>query len=89
MLEGAVAHHHEPLVLCQQPLQAAFIPSFLQFSQFSPVVSRIPYTGSSLCIALHTPGRTFMWFAFPRVPILAFCLFPIRGSGPCERRMPL
>src|SRR6266516_4694698 len=54
MLEGAVAHHHEPPVLCQQPLQAAFIPSFLQFSQFSPIVSRIPYAGSSLCISLHT-----------------------------------
>jgi hypothetical protein len=21
-----------------------------------------------------------MWFAFPRVPVLAFCLFPIRES---------
>ncbi len=88
MLEGAVAHHSEPPVLYQQPLQvAAFIPSFLQFG---PLIARILCTDTSLCIlSLHISGRTFMEFAFPCVPILPFCLFPIRRSGPCERRMPL
>ncbi len=87
MLEGAVAHHSEPPVLCQQSRQAAFIPSFLQFG---PVIARILCTDTSLCIlSLHILRRTFTKFTFPCVPILSFCLFPIRKSGPCERRMPL
>ena len=88
MPEGAVAHHSEPLVLYQQPLQvAASIPSFLQFG---PVIARILCTDNSLCLlSLHILGRTFTEFAFPCVPILTFCLFSIRKSGPCERRMPL
>ncbi len=83
MLEGAVAHHSEPPVLYQQPLQvAASIPSFLQFG---PVITRILCTHNSL----HILGRTFTTLAFSCVLILPFCLFPIRESGPCERRMPL
>jgi hypothetical protein len=88
MLEGAVAHHSEPPVLYQQPLQvAASIPSFLQFG---PGIARILFTDNPLCIlSLHISGRILTQFAFLCVPILAFCLFPIRRSGPCERRMPL
>lgn len=83
MLEGAVAHHSEPLILYQQPLQvAASIPSFLQFGS---VIARILCTNNSL----HNLGRTFIKFAFSCVLILAFCLASNRKSGPCERRMPL
>ncbi len=87
MLEGVIAHHHEPPIPYQKPLLAvSCIPPFLQSDS---IVPRIICTVGSLYVFLQLLVRAFTRFASSHVPVLSFRILYNSISGPCERSMPL